>query len=52
MTERITASARVTVTLEIDAASSWGLACTIDQIQRLTGLRTERRRDLPIPTSR
>jgi len=37
MSEHITASARVTVTLGIDAASSWGLACTVDQIQRQAG---------------
>lgn len=31
--ERVGATARVTVTIEIDADSSWGSGCTIDQIR-------------------
>lgn len=34
MTEKQSAVARVTVTLEIDAASSWGDDCTIAQVYK------------------
>lgn len=34
MPGRVTASVRVTVTLEIDVLDSWGNDCTVEQIQK------------------
>jgi hypothetical protein len=40
MPNRIGATARVTVVLEIDASASWGPGCTVEQIQRQAGQET------------
>ena len=37
MTSRVSAFARVTITIEVESRSSWGSGCSIDQIERQAG---------------
>ena len=40
MSDRVSDHAIVTVTLEIDASSTWGTGCAVDQIHRQAGQET------------